>query len=481
MQHPSDPDIAVYVDLDGSLLCTDSLQEQLIEILREKPQRLLAAIPALLRGKAHFKTFIANQCPIDARLWPYRKEVLDFIQSRRDSGAPIILATGAPQVIANAVAAHLQIFDRVLATTEDVNLTGSRKAEAILADCGSNQCVYIGNDRVDLPVWQSVAQAVVVSDSGKLVHQAGQVSAVACVIPANQASVWISMRALRVHQWLKNVLVFIPVILSHRWYDELVMLNSTLAFAAFCLCASGVYLANDLFDLPSDRKHPIKKSRPFAAGTLPLSFAAGYIPLFFLVGLGIAAMVGAQTFWAILAYVFITTAYSFKLKKVALVDVFILGLLYSWRILVGSLSAEISISPWLMSFSLMFFLSLALMKRVAELVLMSATEPKTALRGRGYVPSDLQIVSTLGVSASLMSVLILMLYMSSDQVVVLYQYPQMLWPISVILLYWLSRNWLVTHRGQMHHDPLVYSIRDNASLSLIVTAVICYAFATGWG
>ncbi len=448
------------VDLDGCLVRTDTLVETLFLFVRRHPLRTPLILFWLFGGKARFKSRLAAEAGLDASLLPYHPEVLDYIRARREAGGRVVLATGSDQRTAAAVAAHLGLFDEVHASDGRVNLTGSRKAELLAARYPDFE--YMGDSRTDLAVWRRAQSAVVVSSDAELrsdVERLGiPVRVMAAEGKSHEAGFTAWVHVLRVYQWVKNLLVFLPVLTAHRVTDQVAVRHAWIAFLAYCCAASGTYLLNDLFDLAADRAHPRKRGRPFASGELNLLAGAVTAVLLFVAGFGFAWMLPNGSLAVLLGYVVLTLAYSVWLKQFAVVDVLMLVCFYLLRILAGGVATGIMISFWLLAFSMFFFLALALVKRLMEL--------RTADfigTGRGYRITDVQLLASLAGSIAYLSVVLLALYINSAEVHVLYRQPQLLWPICLVIVYWLSRVVLFANRGELDDDPLVFASRDHVS------------------
>jgi len=455
--------IPLCVDLDGSLIRSDMLHESSIIFAKNKPWHVVAIPGWLLRGKAHLKQKIAAVADVDVQLLPYNDELLDWLKTERASGRKLILCTASDAKYAQAVAAHLELFDDVMASDGSTNLSAGNKAAALVARFGDKGFDYVGNSSADLAVWAQANRAIVVGDK-HLSDKAAHVSIVErTIIPARAARAKIWMRALRVHQWLKNLLVFLPLLGAHRWLDSEAITNSALAFLSFSLCASAVYLLNDLLDLESDRRHPRKKSRPFAAGTLSIPSGIAVSAALFFGALCIAALLGQSFLFWLLAYAALTTTYSFLLKQFPLVDCLSLAALYTLRIIAGGSAIDQPLSFWLLAFSLFLFLSLAFIKRYAEL-LSGIKAGKNSAHGRGYIADDLQLLQSIGLASGFSATLVMALYLNSAEVAHLYHHPQILWLTMPVLLFWTSWMWLKASRDQMHDDPVVFAIEDRASL-----------------
>ncbi|UXJ53045.1 UbiA family prenyltransferase [Pseudomonas citronellolis] len=453
------------VDLDGTLIHSDLLLESGLSFLKRHPLKALSPLRWLAGGKANLKSRLAGVAPVDVSVLPYNKAVIELIQRKKEEGHRIVLATASHRSYAEQIAEHLGLFDQVLATDEHTNLSAQRKRDALVAEFGMQGFDYAGNSSDDLPVWQAARRAYVVNSSGKISQRAHSYGNVEEELKheVQVARTWI--KALRVHQWAKNALIFVPLLASHRLLEPHLLLNGLLAFLLFGLCASSVYVLNDLLDLEDDRHHTSKFRRPFASGALSIKSGLLAFPILLLAGFSGALLLLPWKFsLALLAYYLLTLAYSFWLKRRMAVDVLVLAMLYTSRIIAGTFAFEVKLTFWMLAFSMFIFLSLALVKRYAELrdARMKGKNQKT--RGRGYYPDDLEMVSSLGASSGYLSVMVLALYIQDGSTAAMYHYPQLIWLACPLLLYWITRIWMLTHRGLMHDDPVVFAIKDRTSL-----------------
>ena len=449
------------VDLDGTLTATDTLHESLIKLIRKSPIHLLYLPIWLIRGRACFKEEIGKRIRIDATLLPYRPALLAYLHEQKDLGRRLVLATAADQAIADKVNAHLRLFDQVLASGSGHNLKGRAKLEAIQSQV-AKRFVYAGDSTADVPIWQAADAAILVG--------AGRATAatVRSSVPVErefgesggQAALW--LKALRVHQWLKNLLLLVPLLTAFSFSDLGRTTAVLLAFGAFCLAASGSYLLNDLWDLDSDRAHPRKRHRPFACARLPIARGLQAAIVLLAGALVLAHAVSPAFLGMLLLYLLATTCYSWALKEYVLIDVLMLSLLYTLRILAGAVAASVPVSSWLLAFSVFMFLSLALVKRCAELVSLEATGHR-ATSGRDYRVADLTVLWPLGASAGIAAVVVFGLFISAPESQAHYATPQLLWLCAIGLIYWLGRLWIKTSRGEMHDDPIVYALKDRGS------------------
>ncbi len=450
------------VDLDGSLLVTDSLVEGLGAMLTGSPVALLSAPFRLLGGRARFKGWVAGRARLDPAALLYRPEVLELLRAERARGRRLVLATGAARAIADSVAEHLGLFDLVISTDHDTNRTGPAKLAAVRAALGGGAFDYLGNSNADFPVWAGARRALTAALPPRALArlQSGHAD-VSVVAPPSTVGPRVVIKALRVHQWAKNALVFIPLLAAHV-VTPANLLAALMAFVAFSSVASAIYLLNDIADLRHDRLHPTKRNRPFASGALPVLWAFPAIPVLLAIGLGIGLALPRDFLFALLGYIGLTVAYSMRLKRVMALDTVVLAALYTIRIAAGAAAVSVPISPWLFAFSMFFFLSLALIKRAAELFVM-AQRGQTRAGGRGYHAADIDQVAMLGSASAYTSVLVLALYINSSTVPGLYRRPQLLWLACPVLLYWLSRLWILARRGEVLEDPVVFAIKDRVS------------------
>jgi len=465
------------VDLDGTLIKTDLLFEMLLLLLKRRPLALFKLPLWLLKGKAHVKRELAARVDPDVTCLPYREPLLAFLAEERLSGRRLVLATAADARVAQKVAAHLGLFDAVVASDGAVNVSGAHKARALREACREEGFVYVGDAPIDLEVWRHAQGAILVGGGCKLAARVANVERTFEDEAGPQHRVREVLRAARLHQWVKNALVFVPLALAHQVFNPALLGAALLAFLAFGLCASSVYVQNDLLDLEADRHHPRKRLRPFASGALPLKFGLALAPALLLAAALVALLLPPLFLGVLGLYFALTLSYSFYFKQVAIVDVLLLALLYTVRIVAGAVATGLTVSPWLLAFSMFFFLNLAFVKRFSEL---RALTGESSLRARGYTSDDLEGLADLGVASGYVSVLVVALYINSDAVTELYRTPALLWLLCPLLVYWVSRVWLLARRGQMHDDPVVFALRDRVSYAIGVLAAGVVALAA-WG
>jgi len=464
------------VDLDGTLLKTDVLLESLIRLLRRAPWSIFLLPFWLWKGKAHLKHQVACRVSIDVSTLPYREDLLDYLRTQRSQGRVLALATAADQKIAHQIADHLRLFDFVFSSDGNTNLLPKAKRDRLVKVFGERGFDYAGNGRHDLRVWSAARRAIAVNPDFHIREGIARAAELDRVFEDPRKSLTAYLRPLRPQHWLKNILLFVTLLAAHR-VNELLLLNKlVLAFLAFGCIASSGYLINDLFDLQADRRHPDKRFRAFASGSLPLVYPLVMIPLLAGFGCVLGEVVSGPFLVTLLTYFALSVAYSLFLKKVVVLDVSILAGLYTLRILAGSAAISIWPSHWLLAFSIFLFFSLALVKRYSELTLMRQAEGDGA-RARGYDVRDGELLSAMGIASGYLAVFVLAMYMSSAAAHVLYRRYEMMWFLCPLLFYWISYAWLIAHRGRMPDDPVVFAMNDRTSRILAVLMLVVMLLA----
>ncbi len=471
---PDKSDIPLVVDLDGTLIHSDLLIESALQLLHKKPWMLFSLLYWLLQGKACLKRMIANRVRLDAETLPYNTKLCEWLRQQRGTRR-LILSTASDALLVSTVAEHTALFDEVITSDGITNNAGKKKASTLLSRFGAGGFDYVGNTKQDLPVWRQARHAIVVGNSRRLVKQASAVSTVTATFPVANSSPRVWGRALRLHQWIKNLLIFIPLLAAHL-VDSTALLHSLSAFLIFGLCASSVYLLNDLLDLQADRRHHTKRHRPFAAGALPLLVGILLSPILTIIAFLLALLIGAKFALALASYYLLTLGYSSYFKRKVMLDVVVLAGLYTMRILAGSAAIDVIPSFWLLAFSMFIFLSLAMLKRYTELIALRS-QGSIMTKGRGYHVDDIPLIQSLGGASGYLAVLVLALYIDSTTSQALYHRPHALWLICPIMLYWISRAWVIAHRGAMHDDPVIFAIKDQVSRLLVAAMVIVVIFA----
>jgi len=464
------PQRPLCVDLDGTLINSDILFESLFALIKLNPFWIFFLPVWLMQGKAHLKAEIAARVEIDVTTLPYNQQMLAHLKQEKAAGRTLILVTATHEKFANQIAAHLGLFDTVIASNETINLRARTKSEKLVNAYGKGGYDYVGNAADDIIVWEKSGGAIVVNpdEKARAWHKSAPSSIL--LLEGKKPSFKTWLKAIRIHQWLKNILLFVPLVLDHRLFDLAIIMQAMLAFVAFGLCASSVYLLNDLIDLPLDRKHEKKRFRPLAAGTVPIQHGA-ILMVALLVTAFLISLILPVWFTATLAlYYAITLSYSLFLKSMLLIDTMTLAGLYTIRIIAGGTATGTDISSWLLAFSVFFFLSLALVKRFVEL----KNQDKNANRattGRGYRSVDLETLGQSGIASAFASVLVLALYIDSAEVQQLYTYPRMIWLLCPLVLYIIIRIWILARRDHLDDDPVVFIMSDWRSQIMVAAGV----------
>ncbi|TNC82675.1 MAG: UbiA family prenyltransferase [Oleiphilus sp.] len=462
------------VDLDKTLVRTDTLVEAILLLIKARLLYLFALPFWLLSGKSRFKSEINARISIPVELLNYNQELIQYLKDQKQKGRRIVLATASHIDVAKRVAEHLQLFDQVLASDDKRNLKGKTKLAEIQKTLGP-AFSYAGDANADIPIWNAATSVILVDTSAKIEQRYRHDNKLELSIrhPSTSLKEWI--KAFRVHQWVKNALVFVPLIMLFA-FETSMILNTCLAALAFSLLASATYLFNDLFDLFSDRAHRTKQYRPLPAGRISIEQAIMAMLGMGFLSLIIALQVNTLFLLILLTYLVMTVSYSLILKRYVLLDTIMLSLLYTIRIVAGSAAIGTATSEWLLAFSVFMFLSLALVKRCSELVVLKASE-KESSRGRDYRVSDLAVLWPLGVGSAITSVAIFCQYISNPAIQVRYSSPGLLWLAAPALIYWLSRLWIKTSRGEMHDDPIVYAFSNKGSLYTIMFVLLVVILA----
>ncbi len=469
----------LYVDLDGTLIASDMLWETLWRLLCRQPLFVVMLPIWLLGGRSALKEAIASRVTFRADLLPYRASVLRYLEAQKDKGRRVVLATASSHRIAAPIADHLGLFDHFVGSDANRNLRSGEKLGAIRDDCDGAPFEYIGDSRADLPVWAGAAVATMVAPGAGIRSQVEALPAQTRIIDVEPTDSYPAIRAMRAYQWVKNGLLFVPILLAHEVSDVRRLFSVVLALACFCVVASATYMLNDLLDIESDRQHPRKRMRPFASGALSIPRGLLVMSLLVAGGFGTSLLILPAASTAMLAlYTVLTVSYSFYIKEHLFVDVLMLAGLYTHRVLSGAVAGDVIVSPWLLAFSLFFFLSLALLKRFAELLAAQDKESESLSR-RAYRVDDITMVETMGVSSGYLSVLVLCLFISSSGVSVLYPTPELLWLVCPIFLYWISRMWFLARRRILADDPVLFAATDRGSY-LTGALIVLVGIASSW-
>ncbi len=465
------------VDLDGTLVKTDTFAQALLLLIRTRPAALLSIPRWASGGLAAFKKRVAQEIELDPAALPFHSDLLVFLNGEHEKGRTLLLVTASDQSVARRVADHVGIFSDVIASDGLVNLKAARKSDALVERFGENGFDYAGNSSDDLIVWGAAHETIVVNPNGSVRRALRGKSVRMFEDRPPQWKAW--LKALRVHQWIKNVLVFLPMLLAHELSDPVLYGKAVVAFFAFSFAASAIYLFNDLFDLHADQHHPRKHKRPLATGDVGLLSAGVASPILVLVALGLGSFLSASYVVVLLGYLLLTTLYSWRLKQMVLIDVITLSAFYAIRILAGTAAYGVETSPWLIAFSIAIFLSLGVVKRYAELREAVRENPeKIRARGRGYHAWHLPWLVGLGAGSGVLSAVVLALYIHSEKVMQFYKTPAILWLLCPMVLYWIGRIWWLAARGELSDDPLDFAARDPQTWGIgALSAVILIAGA----
>ena len=470
----SEPDVGVLViDLDGTLLMSDMLHESFWSALGNNWVNLFSSIKALIRGKAALKEHLALKANTNVSLLPYNNEVLNYAREYSKSGGRVALVTASDQSWAKEISEHLRLFDEAHGSDGVINLNGENKRKFLVEHFGHGSFQYMGNSWADVPVWQASRKIITVGASRAVQEKCETLGKEVLHLQTARPKIYEYLSALRPHQWLKNMLIILPMLAAHQ-FDTTTTVLTLLALAAFSLIASAVYVLNDLLDLNSDREHPRKRFRPFASGSIAIAHGAIIAPTLLTIGFALASAINLQFFLTLGIYLAVTVLYSLFFKRTIVLDICVLAGLYSVRLIAGSVAAGIELSVWLLAFSTLFFFSLAAVKRQAELVSMKS-RLTTKAAGRGYHYDDLPIMSMVALAAGYISILVMGLYVRSPDVADQYKNPDALWAICGILLYCITRTVLITHRGNMHDDPLIFAVKDKTSQVSLGLILLCIA------
>ena len=471
------PDGAVplVVDVDGTLIKTDLLLEAALQMAARHPFQLWRLPLWLMKGKAALKTSLADVGDPGTATIPLRDETLEMIRTAQQQGRPVYLASASDRRFIESLAARIGGISGVFATDRDVNLKGPAKAQCLVAQFGKGGFDYIADADADFPVWQVARKVLALAHGSSFEHRLLKAFPEAQIIARPRPRLRDYIRALRPHQWAKNALVFLPLVAGHA-FAPADLLAGLIAFACFCMAASSAYLINDLLDLPSDRDHPRKQQRPFAAGSMPLEHGVVGALLLITCALALATVLPGR-FAAVLSIYWVATlAYSVVLKRKIVVDVVLLGGLYTLRVLAGVAALGTMYSPWLLMFCLFLFMALAIVKRCSELIARSK-QGKGPPAGRAYRFEDLRALLAFGAAAGYGAVFVVALYLSSPEVRALYDEPNRLWLVCPVLLYWITRIFIIANRGDLHDDPLVFSLTDRTSWAAGASIVFILALA----
>ena len=467
----TDSNVHLFVDLDGTLIRTDLLLESLLRLIRRNPL-FLAVIPFwLLRGRAWLKLQLARRVLIDPAALPYNKEFLAWLRQQRDGERAMTLISASNQSYVSAVADHVGLFDDAIGSDGKTNLKALNKLRRMEKIVEGGDFAYAGDSRADLPIWSKARQVVLVNCAPAISRRFADRESDVLKFDSPGAVFRPLLRAMRPHQWLKNTLLFVPLILSHQLLQAELLFPAAIGFVGFCFCASSVYLLNDMLDLDSDRAHQTKRERPFAAGDLPLATGFLVAPALLAGAFLIALLLPPDFRIVLLVYWLLTCLYSFALKRVFLIDVATLAVLYALRVTAGAEAIAVPPTNFLIAFSLCLFLGLAMVKRVTELVNLQAATAG-AVSGRAYRKAHEPLLSIIGAAASVMAVVVFAFYIAAPATTQLYSSPLLLWLICPLLILLLGRIWRLARSGRLNEDPVLFAVEDRFSQFIVLASGI---------
>jgi len=468
--------VPLCVDLDGTLVRTDFLLETAIVAIRNHWPIIFQLPFWFLTGKARAKSKLAKFGTCNLETIPWNEEFINYLKKEHEKGRRIVLATASDRSIAESVALPLGIFEEVISSDGITNIKGEAKAKVLVDRYSEHGFDYAGNDNSDLPVWKRARTALIVNARSNVSKSVAKLVHVEHEFGRRRPVILGLIKGCRIYQWIKNILVFIPMVVAHRLFEKSALFPSLLTFAGFCAAASGIYLINDLMDLEADRLHPRKRYRPFASGELPLQY--GVVGLFLItIAITIGLVVSRGILSIILLYITLSLVYSNFIKTKPLADVFCLAALYLLRVIAGGFASGSHASVWLLNFSGFLFLSLGFLKRYAEYPQSDFESTSKNVR-RGYKNFDSLLIIIMGVSSSFLSSMVLGLYVNSAQAQYIYQTPFLLWGFVPLVLYWQCRMWLATIRGNMHDDPILYAAKDRISYLIVALLILIYIAAS---
>jgi 4-hydroxybenzoate polyprenyltransferase len=475
-KRPIETRIPLVVDIDGTLINSDLLFEALILLIKKNPVYLLKCFAWILKGKVYFKRQIFKRVALDYKTLPFNKKLLSFLQTEFSKGRTLVLATASPKSAAIEISKIFPIFTEIYGTEDHINLKGKNKLNVLISRFGEGKFDYVGNSRSDQIIFASSRYSYLVNPAKSVERRTNRISSLQHTWHSDKASIKDYIKEIRVYQWIKNLLLFVPVITSHSFYSLRLIGLTCLSFLVFSMVASAGYLFNDILDISSDRNHPRKRFRPVASGKIPILHALSLGFTFLTVGLFFAAELNIFFFYTLIFYFICSFSYSLFLKKMVLYDVFILAMLYSTRVFAGSLIIDVRLSFWLIAFSTFIFLSMAFLKRYSELI---SIKDGAVLKkqSRGYTFADSNLIEIMGIACGFLSIIVLALYINSPEVTILYSRPEILWAISFLLLFWIGRIWLLTAQGKMTDDPIIFALKDITSYIIFILCCILIVVA----
>ena len=473
-----DPSIPLCVKLEGAVLRTGTTAELALALVRRRPSMLFGLLGWLCLGLAEFKARVADEAAFDPAGLPYRWPFLAFLRREGSTGRPIILVTRARSRIAHAIANHLGLFSDIIEIDHgDDAPRGVTIAKILCARFGSGEFDFAGSGDLDIPVWRTARRSVIVAPSPRLLKNSIWNSQTADILCPDDRGTGRYIDAVRPGRWIKNLLIFIPLLNFAGPIGPQFVVRAYLAFCAYCLVASAGYVANDLIDLVADRRHITKKKRVLASGRLSITRGAFLFAGLVAAGFGLALFLSPLLAGWMAVYLALSLSYSLWVKKTLMIDVFVLTALYMHRILTGFILAAVLPTFWQMLFAGFFFLGVAMLARYGELKAARLSGTGKATRARAYRAGDLDILAGFGLASGYLSAFILALYALTPEANLLFRSPVALWDLCPLLAYWISRVWTNARRGRIPDDPILFALGDPVSgaLALATLGIILVA------
>lgn len=465
------------VDLDHTLISTDIIWEQILTFLKRNPLNFFIIVIWLLRGRKYLKEKLAESVEIELNQLPFRDSIISFIRQKKETGAKVYLVTATNQKVAKKINEYLNLFDEIYGSTTYVNLRSKHKANLLKEKFGIRGFEYIGDSWRDLPIWELSAKNYLVSPSKNLAKKVSKIPNFGGIIGIESVGAIRYFQMIRVHQWVKNFLLFLPPLLAHS-FDLYIYLKALWAFLSFSIVASAIYILNDFFDLKSDRTHPYKKNRPIASGNVDMTTATIIFLGLLILGILLSTMISQDFMNIILLYILVNFFYTIYFKSVTLVDIFLLSFFYALRLYAGGIATSIPVSNWLLAFSIFFFLSLSAFKRYSELIILTESSDNVENFERPYLPNQLDFIQILGISSAFSSIVVFILYINSPTVLNFYKNPPFLWFVAFMLLFWLLYAWHAVKNGKVTGDPIVFLLREKISHLTIFLIIMFWIFAS---
>lgn len=469
--------LPLVLDLDNTLIRTDLLHETVFAYLKQNPFGLFALIVWLLKGKAHLKQQLAGHVTLEVDDIPLNDDVIAYAEAEKAKGREIILATAADSLLAIRIARRFAFIDKTMASDGITNLKGAIKAGK-LAEMFPDGFVYAGDSGADLAVWKIAKGGVLVETTGRVGRAAARLTQIEHTLKRPpRLKDWV--KQARLHQWAKNALVFVPLMLGGHMLDPTAWTSAAIAFLALGILASSTYLLNDLWDIADDRRHWSKRNRPLAAGRISIAHAVAVMPVAMIAAFALGALVNPLVVATLGAYLALTVAYSMGIKRKPILDAFTLAVLFTLRLVLGIVAVGVMASPWLLVFSMFLFASLSFAKRNTEVQRMTDNGGSGKISGRGYFTTDAPFIMAMGVSSGIGSVLILVLYLTQDALAAdFYSDSVWLWLMPAALFLWIGRIWMLSFRGELNDDPVAFAMKDPKSLML--AAGLALGFFLAW-